>query len=175
MKLLLVLAIFIAIFAFALGQTTPKKDKNKDDEKPKPTQKGKPQEPQQSTTKTPESTTKKTEMTFSDFKENYNKTYTNKEAEKEAEKNFNAAKGKIDAHNSNPKKRYSQKINEMADLSPEEFRRTRLGGNKDTNTTSKSDTVSKRMKNVQSAQKNYGVTLNETVAKAMPQNYDLRR
>lgn len=172
MKLLLFLVILVVVLTVADGQKSSKKPDEKTTKPPRTTQaKRTSKKPSEETTRTSETTTKKTEITFGDFKDKYNKTYDTKEKEVEAEKNFNRSKKIVDSHNSDPKRTYDQKVNSMADLSAQEFKRTRTGMKPRINAT-KTETL-KSTKKVQT--KLGPPPVNVTLGKSIPLNYDLTR
>jgi Cathepsin propeptide inhibitor domain (I29) len=170
MKIGLLIVIVLAVSALSIAQTTSKKFRENQNETSKTNQptttKAQKMKVNVSelTTKTPELTTTKNEITFDEFKKKHNKTYKTKEAETEAEKTFKASKAKIDKHNSDPKRTYSQGINAMADVSNEKFKKTRLGMSPMKGNATKSHKYSKSAKLESSGYK-----------KSAPDSFDLTR
>jgi hypothetical protein len=144
-------------------ESVKKADTKESTKKPEPTK-------SQQKKPTLKETMKKNEMTFNEFKEKFNKTYTSKDVEAEAEKNFKATKAKVDKHNSDSETKYMQGINAMADISTEKFKKTRLGM-RGANSTK----MLKNFKKSKNVHESLGKFFNATLKKAMEETLDLRR
>jgi hypothetical protein len=114
--------------------------------------------------------TSDSEMNFSDFKQKFNKTYSSKQEEQNAQKIFNEKKAKIAKHNSNPNNTYRQGINSMSDISDEELQRTRTGFNGDNITAPTEESEGAFNKKIAKR-----AVVPEVNLKNAPINHDLRR
>jgi Cathepsin propeptide inhibitor domain (I29) len=187
MKYRLLIAIIFAVSALAVAQNssktpTPKGNRKLKSEDSMSTtkQKMKTKYPSQPSTQSQKATAQeaskpvmmKSEMTFNDFKAKFNKTYETKEAEVEAERNFISTKAKVDSHNSQPKRKYVQGVNSMADISQEKFYKSKLGLSPKKSNDTKSSEDSKKMKKFQ---RNHTNTLTAGYKQSMPDSLDLTR